>query len=102
MTKQIPADDILLEMRGPDGERLQLLVASTSGENTARYIRERLPSALRPGWTLGVQVHSPSRFSPEKHPCKHTNCDNYTPRRERRHQTDWPLCVCGAIAQDHD
>lgn len=102
MNKQMPVADVLLEMRGPDGEGLQLLVASTTGEYTARYIRERMTQALRPGWTLGVQVHSPSRFSPEKHPCKDSNCDDYTPRRPRQHQTDWPICVCGAIAQDHD
>ena len=102
MTKQTATHDIVLKLVGPRGVELHLLVASTSGDVTARHIREQFPQALRDGWVLTVEVFEPSRFSPEKHPCKRTNCDDYTPRRPRQHETDWPLCVCGAIAQDHD
>lgn len=48
------------------------------------------------GQTLGRYVHTEPRY-----PCLRTQCLDYRPSRLPLHDTDWPRCVCGEIAQEH-
>jgi hypothetical protein len=52
----------------------------------------------------GKHIHpDPNRFScDECDPKLKTYCDNYRPSRELRHEKDWPVCVCGHVAQAHN
>ena len=38
-----------------------------------------------------------------QYPCPSTGCPNYRPKREFTPlSSQWPLCVCGEIAQEHN
>ena len=44
----------------------------------------------------GCTIHDQLEYK-----CDECECLNYRPRREPKHNTDWPLCVCGHPAQHH-